>query len=60
MSDHAPKRRWFQFSLRTLFAAIMLVAICWLVYENWLLRHVVRALDRQVQTEREARQTPPK
>src|SRR5690242_447185 len=36
----APKRRWFRFSLRTLFVLLTLVA-CWLGYElNWIrLRH---------------------
>ena len=36
MSDVVPKRRWFRFSLRTLFVIVTLVAL-WLGYElNWI------------------------
>jgi hypothetical protein len=47
MNEAKPKRRWFRFSLRTLFALVTLCALlsCWTVYQlNWIRqRHL--ALD---------------
>ena len=42
----APNRRWFRFSLRTLFVVVTLLA-CWLGYEiNWIRqRHALLSLD---------------
>lgn len=36
MSDPAPKRRWFRFSLRTFFVVVTILAV-WLGYQiNWI------------------------
>jgi hypothetical protein len=44
-----PKRRWFAFSLRTLFVVVTLVA-CWLGYElNWIRQR--RDFAARVETE---------
>ena len=48
----APKRRWFRFSLRTLFV-VMTVFACWLGYEiNWIRQRHIVVGDTQVQTAR--------
>jgi len=49
MSDHSPKRRWFRFSLRTLFVVVTVFA-CWLGYEmNWIRQRRQVIGDPQVQ-----------
>jgi hypothetical protein len=51
------KRRWFQFSLRTLMIGVVLWAIgCWLVFDRVrLLRERDEAMQKQEQLEREVR-----
>jgi len=52
MSDHAPKRRWFRFSLRTLFVVVTVFA-CWLGYEMyWIRQRQIVVGDPQVQNTR--------
>ena len=39
MTETKPKRRWFRFSLRTLFVLMMVIGICasWVAYQlNWI------------------------
>jgi hypothetical protein len=49
MSDAAPKRRWFQFSLRTLFVMVTAAVICawlgWQVYVVHERKQALRALE---------------
>lgn len=46
----APERRWFRYSLRTLFAVVTVVA-CWLGYElNWIRQRRMVIGDPQVKS----------
>ena len=39
MTETKPKRRWFRFSLRTLFVVVTIVGVaaCWVTYQlNWI------------------------